>query len=415
MLKTALGYFYDTTWKIYWSQPHPTIDRPNPFPVAILVLPSNDAPLGRPIDHSRGSYDIRRKELVAYYRARFHLPLIERGKTVLAENLAVQILAETKRRWKEVLEQMRFFVNELTDMLYVQALNSTMSPNMDAAEQHKAARAIEVYNNAAGQVFKILIKVNSYESMLIETISNLKQIEEEDRFLGTFDLELLQLHEHVSTSADDSVNKTSQGPQTRSINPTVARNGLSRHVHKVSWHDVVRGHQDLLDTLKSTKRQAESLKNLIDHQNSMYESRLSNRLGMVANYHASEASRQADEAAAQNASMRRLTVVTFVFLPLTFIASLFGTNVEEFGQGHTGIWVFFAVGVPFAAFVLGFWAYLEFWKQRTKSEGKGGELGNHRREDELELGLLRTWRGKGEGSIDGLDGPSSPTMVGTRK
>lgn len=410
MLKHALGYFYDTTWKIYWCQPQPTIDRPNPFPVAILVLPSNDAPLGRPIDHSKGSYDIRRKELMAYYRARFHLPLIERRKIVLAENLAVQILAETKRRWKEVLEQMRFFVNELTDMLYVQALNST-SPSMDAIEQHKAARAIEVYNNAAGQVFKILIKVNSYESMLIETISNLKQLEEEDRFLGTFDSELLQPQGHVGTG-DDAASKTSQRPQARSINHPISHNGL--HVHKVSWHDVVRGHQDLLDTLKSTKRQAESLKNLIDHQNSMYESRLSNRLGMVANYHASEASRQADEAAAQNASMRRLTVVTFVFLPLTFMASLFGTNVQELGQGHIRIWVFFAVGFPFAALVLASWAYLEFWKQRTKSDGKGGELGNHRREDELEMGLLRTWRGEAQENTDGVGGPGSPRMVGTR-
>lgn len=371
------------------------------------MLPSNDAPLGRPIDHSKGSYDSRRKELVAYYRARFHLPLIERGKTVLAENLAVQILAETKRRWKEVLDQMRFFVNELTDMLYVQALNSAMSPSMDAIEQQKAARAIEVYNNAAGQVFKILIKVNSYESMLIETISNLKQLEEEDRFLGTFDSDLQQFYEHGGgVSADDAVSKASQGMPTR-----IARNRHPRsHVHKVSWHDVVRGHQDLLDTLKSTKRQAESLKNLIDHQNSMYESRLSNRLGMVANYHAKEASRQADEAAAQNASMRRLTVVTFVFLPLTFMASLFGTNVEELGQGHIRIWVFFAAGVPFAALVLATWAYLEFWKQRTRSDGKGGELGNHRREDELELGLLRTWRGKAEENIDSPDGPSSPRI-----
>jgi hypothetical protein len=50
----------------------------------------------------------------------------------------------------------------------------------------------------------------------------------------------------------------------------------------------------------------------------------------------------------QTLKINRLTRLAFVFVPLGFIASLFGMNVNVF-QGDPPIWIFFAVAVPVSA------------------------------------------------------------------
>jgi Mg2+ and Co2+ transporter CorA len=50
----------------------------------------------------------------------------------------------------------------------------------------------------------------------------------------------------------------------------------------------------------------------------------------------------------QNESMKQLTTVTIIFLPLTFITGFFGQNFAEegFPEIHNGIWYFWACAVP---------------------------------------------------------------------
>ncbi|KAJ4218833.1 hypothetical protein NW757_014566 [Fusarium falciforme] len=52
----------------------------------------------------------------------------------------------------------------------------------------------------------------------------------------------------------------------------------------------------------------------------------------------------------QNESMKQLTIVTIIFLPLTFITGFFGQNFAEegFPEIHCGIWYFWACAVPTA-------------------------------------------------------------------
>ncbi|KAM6508141.1 hypothetical protein FALCPG4_018028 [Fusarium falciforme] len=52
----------------------------------------------------------------------------------------------------------------------------------------------------------------------------------------------------------------------------------------------------------------------------------------------------------QNESMKQLTIVTIIFLPLTFITGFFGQNFAEegFPEIHRGIWYFWACAVPTA-------------------------------------------------------------------
>ena len=48
----------------------------------------------------------------------------------------------------------------------------------------------------------------------------------------------------------------------------------------------------------------------------------------------------------QAAAIGRLTLLAFIFLPLSFAASLFGMNFREFGSGKLSIWVFVATLLP---------------------------------------------------------------------
>ena len=54
---------------------------------------------------------------------------------------------------------------------------------------------------------------------------------------------------------------------------------------------------------------------------------------------------------------RRLTILAFLFVPLSMVASVFGMNVEEFGQGKLQIWVPFVVLIP----IVGISVMLCFW------------------------------------------------------
>jgi Mg2+ and Co2+ transporter CorA len=62
----------------------------------------------------------------------------------------------------------------------------------------------------------------------------------------------------------------------------------------------------------------------------------------------------------QGEEMHRLTILAFFFLPLSLVASIFGMNFTEFGQGHLHIWLAGIVVVPVIAVsvVLGFWDHI---------------------------------------------------------
>ena len=67
--------------------------------------------------------------------------------------------------------------------------------------------------------------------------------------------------------------------------------------------------------------------------------------------------------------LKRLTLLTFFFLPLSLTTSIFGMNVKGFGTGGLSIWVCFCFGVPVLSlsFVLCFWeAIRESFEQRLK-------------------------------------------------
>jgi len=73
-----------------------------------------------------------------------------------------------------------------------------------------------------------------------------------------------------------------------------------------------------------------------------------------------EESRRAIE---QAEKVKRLTLLAFFFVPLSFTASIFGMNFKEFGQGHLSIYIFgIVVGPVFGlSAVVGFWDSFSIW------------------------------------------------------
>lgn len=48
----------------------------------------------------------------------------------------------------------------------------------------------------------------------------------------------------------------------------------------------------------------------------------------------------------QNTSVFRFTVIASIYVPLSFVATVFGMNFRQFGQGNLSIWIYFVVSIP---------------------------------------------------------------------
>ena len=68
----------------------------------------------------------------------------------------------------------------------------------------------------------------------------------------------------------------------------------------------------------------------------------------------SVAIRDARQSLVLNASLWRLSWITFIFLPLTFLSGFFGMSVRPFTHGPSIKW-YFVVGVPLMVLVFAFW------------------------------------------------------------
>jgi hypothetical protein len=55
---------------------------------------------------------------------------------------------------------------------------------------------------------------------------------------------------------------------------------------------------------------------------------------------------EARRSVAQNKNLFRFTIIASVYVPLTFVATIFGMNFRQFGQGELSVWIYFAVSAP---------------------------------------------------------------------
>ncbi|KAF9910524.1 hypothetical protein EC991_006342 [Linnemannia zychae] len=92
-----------------------------------------------------------------------------------------------------------------------------------------------------------------------------------------------------------------------------------------------------------------------------------------------------------NESMRRLALVTIIFLPITFVAGVYGTNFQDFPELTHNIGYFWMIcGVVFAVFlaaIVGEWVY-DHWKAKSVEK-------RLKRKDPMTIGLNRQGRSLG--------------------
>lgn len=65
--------------------------------------------------------------------------------------------------------------------------------------------------------------------------------------------------------------------------------------------------------------------------------------------------------------MKTLAIITIIFLPGTFVATLFATNMVEFQPGQQG-WIYAAVVIPFTVILVIAWALWLNKKAREPDE-----------------------------------------------
>lgn len=67
-------------------------------------------------------------------------------------------------------------------------------------------------------------------------------------------------------------------------------------------------------------------------------------------------------------SMKALSIIGAIFLPATYLASLFSMTFFSFQNGSTNVaptlWIYFAITIPLTLIVLGFW----FWWDRRREK-----------------------------------------------
>ncbi|RAK78309.1 uncharacterized protein BO72DRAFT_527064 [Aspergillus fijiensis CBS 313.89] len=84
--------------------------------------------------------------------------------------------------------------------------------------------------------------------------------------------------------------------------------------------------------------------------------------GLIAPFDNNMQSRLAREALRDSKAMKTLSVITIVFLPGAFVATLFSTNMFSFQDNRQEVWIYFVISVPLTAVLLVAWI---LWLRNT--------------------------------------------------
>ena len=140
---------------------------------------------------------------------------------------------------------------------------------------------------------------------------------------------------------------------------------LDRHVEQINQTlraVRVRGGQDWPKTKGKSKRAKRAAEKLRDNFDGLLARGLDlrrqciNGMSVMMNRAVVAESRKGIEQAER---VKRLTVLATIFIPISFVTSLFGMNFREFGTGKLSIWLFVAVAIPvlICAYIAFIWNY----------------------------------------------------------
>ncbi|KAL3455340.1 hypothetical protein BJX64DRAFT_272630 [Aspergillus heterothallicus] len=140
--------------------------------------------------------------------------------------------------------------------------------------------------------------------------------------------------------------------------------GLEGHIQSVKvLEQKVRGISDLLAVAVTVENQAVT----IDINNKMLE--LNNKLVTLTN-------KSLDE----NATVRIITIVTLIYLPASFVSTLLGMNLFDFGaDGSLEIshhfWIFVVLALPLTLLTVGSWYWLTRRRRLMRERARMADMG----------------------------------------
>ncbi|PYH46397.1 uncharacterized protein BP01DRAFT_396819 [Aspergillus saccharolyticus JOP 1030-1] len=103
-------------------------------------------------------------------------------------------------------------------------------------------------------------------------------------------------------------------------------------------------HQIARGTMLTLKRR--DLEFLVTEAQLLIELCDSGKVTIMSNFSIAESKRTAEESRLVGELTKLTNRLTFIFLPISFVTSVFGMNFKQFGQGPLDIWIWVAVTVP---------------------------------------------------------------------
>jgi len=164
---------------------------------------------------------------------------------------------------------------------------------------------------------------------------------------------------HSDDLGDDYLNQ-------RLVVATIRRNyrtlkDLTSDGSSANWHRLIRDYEQ---TVLESERQLDLFAQQLSHKASLAslrESRAGIKHAEKGIEHSERGIQLTNRSLEQNARVKRLTQLAFVFIPLSFATSLFGMNLEIFGQGSAQIWMFVVSMVIIYVVVGILWIVFHFW------------------------------------------------------
>lgn len=165
----------------------------------------------------------------------------------------------------------------------------------------------------------------------------------------------------------------------------------TRYDEQLSTVKSIRLNLSALQTFTSKSSSVEWKLLLVDYERSLqiFEQQL-NVLTQKMGYRASMVSLQESRMSlGQNARVKRLTQLAFIFIPLTFATSVFGMNLDILGSGSAKTWTVFAAIIVVYLSVSLFWILLHYqratvaWVAAKVKSRSLSELIGHRRRASL--------------------------------
>ncbi|KIX05485.1 uncharacterized protein Z518_06357 [Rhinocladiella mackenziei CBS 650.93] len=191
-----------------------------------------------------------------------------------------------------------------------------------------------------------------------------------------------ELAENMSRCFDEIARRQTRSGNSRNSPPTYSRILLQRVQTLVSLSRMLK--QDLAtipskiqaqhQMVTSSKHIRELGRNTLNPSN-----QIDARLNIMI---AQNSAIAAEEARRDSSSMKTIAALTLIFLPATFVASIFSMSMFNW-QAESGglvtsrwIWVYFVIAIPLTLMVLVFWILWYKWTQAkySKRHGKGSQM-----------------------------------------